>query len=216
MAESEPSLRESKRRATRAAIEDYASALAAEKGFDNVTVDDICAEVGISKRTFFNYVDSKETAVLGAPPRVPTDEERAEFLATEHEDILSALCRLAFELATTVRCVAPEQRATVLKRRRIIRRRDPNLAYQNVAGVHTMAAALVELTEEYLELYPGRKTLSAPPSHEAQSLVSIALCTLQLGNRIWLEQADGSDEALENCCIDALHELTTIFQGRSL
>lgn len=216
MAESEPSLRESKRQATRAAIEDRASALAAEKGFDNVTVDDICAEVGISKRTFFNYVDSKETAVLGDPPRVPTEEERAEFLATEHKDILSALCHLAFELATTVRCVSPEQRAAVLRRRRVIRQRDPHLTYQNIAGVHTMAAALVELTEEYLELYPGRKTLPTSALHEAQVLVAIAACTLQLGNRVWLEQSDGSFEALEERCFDALHELTTIFQGRSL
>ncbi|NMB23443.1 MAG: TetR family transcriptional regulator, partial [Corynebacterium sp.] len=68
----QPSLREMKRRQTLEAIEDHATSLVLERGFDDVTVDDICAGAGISKRTFFNYVESKEVAVVGPGPRVPT------------------------------------------------------------------------------------------------------------------------------------------------
>ncbi|WP_187975410.1 TetR/AcrR family transcriptional regulator [Corynebacterium poyangense] len=212
MAECEPSLRESKRQATRAAIEDQATALAEKHGVNNITVEDICSAVGISKRTFFNYVDSKETAVLGAPPRVPSEEEKAEFLSAEHSNILGSLVRLTFELAVTVRFVAPEQRATILRRRRHIRQQDPNLAFQQQAGMHVVSQALTELVTEYLQLYPGRQKLEASPKHEAITLVSITLGTIQLGHYIWLEQNDGSDTALENCCLAALSELKTIFK----
>lgn len=35
-----------------------------------MTVDDIAERVGISRRTFFNHVESKESAVLGSLPRI--------------------------------------------------------------------------------------------------------------------------------------------------
>lgn len=56
------------REITRAAQE-----LVAERGWTHVTVDDIAARVGISRRTFFNHVDSKESAVLGTLPRITDD-----------------------------------------------------------------------------------------------------------------------------------------------
>lgn len=60
-------LRERKRLETLCAIEDHATRLVLEKGYDSVTIEDIVDAANISKRTFFNYVDSKEIAVLGHP-----------------------------------------------------------------------------------------------------------------------------------------------------
>jgi len=37
-------------------------------GIDNTTVEDICQAADISRRTFFNYMDSKGHAILGAFP----------------------------------------------------------------------------------------------------------------------------------------------------
>ena len=61
----ELSLRKQKRLKTRLGIEDAATLLVDEHGFTSVTVEEICEKAGISRRTFFNYFDSKDSAVLG-------------------------------------------------------------------------------------------------------------------------------------------------------
>ncbi|WIM72743.1 TetR/AcrR family transcriptional regulator [Corynebacterium suedekumii] len=64
----ETPLRERNRRRTRRRIEDAATSLVVAHGFANVTVDDICRDAEISRRTFFNYMDSKDEAILGPSP----------------------------------------------------------------------------------------------------------------------------------------------------
>ncbi|GAB3577258.1 TetR family transcriptional regulator [Leifsonia lichenia] len=58
-------LRERKRHETRAQLERATVLLVAEVGIENATVDAICASVPVSPRTFFNYFESKEDAILG-------------------------------------------------------------------------------------------------------------------------------------------------------
>lgn len=74
-------LRERKRSATKLAIITAARILTAERGFSGYTVEELCEDVGISRRTFFNYFPAKEDAVLGSP----ADEIPAELA----EDFIS-------------------------------------------------------------------------------------------------------------------------------
>jgi AcrR family transcriptional regulator len=70
----EGGLRERKRAATRAAITAVARSLTAERGLNGYTVEEVCEQAGISRRTFFNYFPAKEDAILGhAEDEVPTD-----------------------------------------------------------------------------------------------------------------------------------------------
>ena len=57
-------LRETKKARTRAALARAALELAAEEGLQGTTVDAIAARADVSPRTFFNYFDSKDEAVV--------------------------------------------------------------------------------------------------------------------------------------------------------
>jgi len=60
-----PGLRAITREAVRTRIADAAIELFAERGFDQVTVEQIAGHVGISARSFNRYFPTKEDAVLG-------------------------------------------------------------------------------------------------------------------------------------------------------
>ncbi len=62
-----------KRSATRKALVDAAFHLFQQRGFDKVTIDDIAALAGVSRRTFFRYYPSKEAVVY------PYSEQRIKF-----------------------------------------------------------------------------------------------------------------------------------------
>ncbi len=55
--------REQHKQATRLSLVEAAIALFQEKGFDKVTVTEICKEAGVARRTFFRYFPSKEDVV---------------------------------------------------------------------------------------------------------------------------------------------------------
>lgn len=64
------------------AIRQSAVRLAVDRGYDGFTMDDLAEAAGVSRRTVFNYVTSKEEAVLGPPPQLPL-EGRLRFRSGE-------------------------------------------------------------------------------------------------------------------------------------
>jgi AcrR family transcriptional regulator len=78
MPQSAISRRTERKVATASRLTTLARRLTAERGLSGFTIEELCDEVGVSRRTFFNYFPSKEEAVIGV------DEiERAErFAAT--------------------------------------------------------------------------------------------------------------------------------------
>ncbi|MFN2537177.1 MAG: TetR family transcriptional regulator [Mycobacteriales bacterium] len=78
-------LRDRKRADNRLTTIDAAYELFAERGYDVVTVADICATAGIARRTFFRYFDSK-VAVLDEPLQQMTDRVVSSIAASDCAD----------------------------------------------------------------------------------------------------------------------------------
>ena len=99
-------LRERRHRQTSADIRDAAVRLARERGFDKVTIEEICAEAGISSRTFFNYFPNKESAIAYGPADIPA-ELVADFVAAGPASYSVVLAELITLAAHHLRDVPP-------------------------------------------------------------------------------------------------------------
>jgi AcrR family transcriptional regulator len=107
-------LRERKRAHSRATTVDVAMQLFAERGYDAVTVADICAAAEIAPRTFFRYFPTKED-VLAEPARQMAARLTAALAAAPDEvDDAGALRRALRELGQYV--VADQTRMAVFFR----------------------------------------------------------------------------------------------------
>jgi AcrR family transcriptional regulator len=68
------------RRETARSLQGAALRLVGQRGFSSVTVDDIAAEAGVSRRTFFNYYPTKAAALFDPDP---DDADRLAALLAE-------------------------------------------------------------------------------------------------------------------------------------
>ncbi len=106
------SLRERTRRAVRNELIDAARGLFAQHGYEAVTVDEIAAAAGMSKRSFFRYFDNKEALVLGKYDR--QGERFAEALAARPLDETAwvALRRMFDDFVAEVTASEPDPLAS--------------------------------------------------------------------------------------------------------
>lgn len=95
----EESLRSKKARLTRNALHEAAITRVLEDGLACATVATIAADAGVSTRTFFNYFDTKEDAIVGLGADVSVDEG----LADDYVFSESGLDTLAEDTARFVR-----------------------------------------------------------------------------------------------------------------
>ena len=135
-------LRERHRAETWGAIRDAAGELVLEVGLSGATIDAISARAGVSRRTFFNYFQSKEDAVLGTQPPILTDDAIADFDDALESDLFTRTVRLLADTAlTTVRD------GNGLVHRRDLAKRFPELRVrltQHVSGAEQLVEALLE------------------------------------------------------------------------
>jgi AcrR family transcriptional regulator len=157
------SLRERKKLATRHELRRVALQLVAERGFSNVTVEEIAEAANVSPRTFFNYFPSKEAVLFGAGPDRAAATREAIVRQSPGEPVLTVLRSV---MASQAREVAAEftelggDPVDWLSRMRAART-DPQLraahAAQMAAVERTMAEAIAERLGTDLERdpYPG-------------------------------------------------------------
>ena len=155
-------LRERKKRERKQALRTAAIELALEKGFDNVTIEDICDRCGVSRRTFFNYYSTKEEALLGRADTVFDDEDQpaiAEFEAGGPEGRLIA--DLAHLLTSVVR-TRLNKREEMHQYHRILQQ-DPSLMQVQMSRMGNNERLFREMIQRRLDGRPaGTDTLGAP------------------------------------------------------
>ena len=101
MMHSADSTRTQRKRETSRALTDVARRLTSDRGFAGFTVEEVCAEVGVSRRTFFNYFESKENAIFGFAAIDSRQEAIEEDFVAARGDLLDdfiALTMARFEL----------------------------------------------------------------------------------------------------------------------
>lgn len=205
------SLRERKRRATMVAIEYAATALVLKHGYDEVTVDQICAEAEISKRTFFNYVASKEAAVIGTTPEDVPEDALTEFLDRADPDVPRALLALFLSAFAAVRTADDTQTAVLLQRRRAISRDYPDLAAARMTASSRFQLRLVDTLTSHLENNPTlRRLTSVPAEAEARACVALVAASASLGLSTWLAQEAAALTDLDDECQTALGQLALL------
>ena len=134
-----PGLRERKRLATRRAIQLAAVEIVRERGLDGTTVDEIARVADISPRTFFNYFSSKEEAIVGNTPEMPSDDAQEEFV-TDPAPVFPAMARL---FSRTIATALQDQEVLML--RRTLMKSDPELGGRRWASIHRFEAKIVDL-----------------------------------------------------------------------
>jgi AcrR family transcriptional regulator len=173
--EPEPGLRERKKAATRQALHEASLRLAFEHGPENVTVEAIADEAGVSRRTFSNYFANKEEALFYG------DLRRMRLLAgmireqPAGSSPWQALTAAAEGFYRELGDLDPEWVA----RSRMVRRH-PSLA---AAQVQTFAVLEREISAEVaLRLGAGD-----PLGVRAQLIAATFLAVLRVSLNVWLE-----------------------------
>jgi AcrR family transcriptional regulator len=172
-----------KKRATRLALRAAAIDLCAERGFANVTVEDIAGAVDVSVRTFFNYFDSKEAALVGNDPGL-IEAMRAELLDLPGD--LPPLEALRLVVMARTRAVtdevdgSDEERARWLRRLAVVRN-DPAL----VAASSKHLAAVERELADALVAWLGGGRQAAP--YAALLAVSV-MGALRVAAMCWSDQ----------------------------
>lgn len=195
MPKSPTRLRETKKDATRRALVRAANRRFHRDGFDATTLDDICADVAISRRTFFRYFANKES--LAFPHRAERLERFLELLegAPRGESPFASLRSISRLLAREYAA----NREQLIAQQRLIQSVPSLLALEHEID-HDWERAMARAFEQ-------RFAGSANAHLRARMLAGAAIGVIRATLRYWFEH-DGRPDlgALGSQALDALQD----------
>lgn len=168
-------LRERKKAETRAALQDAALRLADRYGMDKVSVEAIAEHAGVSPRTFFNYFPSKEDAIVGMSPSIPSP--LADHLRARPADE-PPLVALREAIKGSLERLREDPDRWVIRRRLV--QRHPEIAARYAARLAEVEQDLVVEVALRLDVDPDRDVYPA-------TLVGAAMAATRVAMAVWQE-----------------------------
>tara|TARA_R110002020_G_scaffold428155_2_gene637607 strand:- start:4432 stop:5007 length:576 start_codon:yes stop_codon:yes gene_type:complete len=184
-------LRERRRRQTARDIQTAAVTVALRNGFDQMTTEAIAHEAGISTRTFFNYYNNKQAAILGAAVRI--DVEAAGWFTCSDRALIDDIAKLLGQRLQD----DPLERAVLRKIMAVV---DANPSLQDLfrKKVHETSLSLATLLEVRLG---GERAI------ESRLLAELATHALTEAVVIW---AADEDSALDEISVLVAAKLRSV------
>ncbi len=191
-------LRERKRIETRQRLADAALDLVLRDGLDAVTVEQISDRAGVSRRTFFNYFDSKDDALLVTSGFELTEEMLAQH-AVRYADtpVIECVVGLMFVVSSHV-----IRDSSASMQRGMIISRYPHLVQKQQALMARGAAEIMAAVDRILEGHPDGQGFSTR-NGSTQTLLGLCHGALQFTTAAAIAGEPVEDlDALEQQCVD--------------
>jgi AcrR family transcriptional regulator len=202
-------LRGRKRAATRRAIERAAVCLAFKNGYDATTVEAICSEADVSLRTFFNYFETKEAAILGDIVGPVSTERILELLEENAPDTLAGVS------AAWVDNIGLEDDPSFVLQRRAVRCANPYLAHRHTTARFEHRRDIGTVLAAYLCEHPDvRRLPDVTEEEEAQIVVGIVEAAAQHAADRWSLGESAAPLGLSNLR-DALEKIGRVLREES-
>ncbi|WP_368498832.1 TetR family transcriptional regulator [Herbiconiux sp. A18JL235] len=187
----EVGLRERKRRATRRSIQLAVLRLTAENGLDQVTIDEISRDAGVSPRTFFNYFPTKEASLAGDAPFSLTADAIAAFVeAGPGGDPLGEMLELMAVQAQEDGGIDPELHSL----RHRVMNDHPQIFALRIDRMRAFEASIAETVERRLRRDAEKQGNEPVPDTEfAEKARMVGLVTMAVARGSWLAWAEHPD-----------------------
>lgn len=185
-----PGLRERKKQRTHDDLQRIATRLFRERGYHDVTIEEIAAEAEVSHRTFYRYFGSKEDLVLGSVADLLEALEAALAARPEDESVMDSIRAATVLLAEEFTGEAEDDRTRI-----DIVATTPELQQRSVERQPLMEAVLVPFVAERLGMDPD---LDLAPRVVASATIAVSRAALD----VWVAQ--GSTEPIVDYIDEAL------------
>lgn len=168
-------LRDRKKEQTRQALEETILQLVVEKGYENVTIEEVCDKVAISRKTFFNYFSSKQAAVLGRS-YIPTKEMFLKAIEEHPDDNYIDVMVGCIELSLT--SADTSKRIKDLRKNAMLR--SPEIFFRTNKSSLVLHPAISAALEDHLTKHPEKRKMAGRPLRE-ECLVStsVVICVMR-------------------------------------
>jgi len=196
-------LRERKRLATRRAIQFAVLELVAQRGLENVTVDEVSRVADVSPRTFFNYFASKEEALIGESPSLPEDAKVEDFVnAGPGSNLLADLGTMIAGSSENI----PDDFELLTLRRKLMKQH-PQLFALRMATMRTFEDELGAIVSR--RLVADEPQLADDPAELAQRARLVTFVAFGVMRHAWSRWADagGGPKELASRLRDSFDQL---------